>query len=128
LHKPAVVLLLGERGAADQAVREAWMAKLQRGVPPDSQDLANTLSTDEENTQWLVGIVEREGWPGLSRVGPEAANAAFLIVQHSPDTAFQREMLPVIKSATEEGEAEGQQLCIPSPIPLRWTSGGRASD
>lgn len=101
-----------ERGREDQAPRDAWVEKLQRGLQPDSQDVVNMLTTDQDNTRWLAEIVRGGGWPGMSRVGREAADAAFLIVQHSPDTVFQQEMLVVISEAVTAGEASGQQLAL----------------
>jgi hypothetical protein len=38
-------------------------------------------------------------------VGASGARAAFLIVQHSPSNAFQREMLPLLSAAAENDEA-----------------------
>ena len=101
-----------ERGRVDQAVRQVWMEKLQRNVKPDSADWVRTLVADSANTDWLKETVRTHGWPGRSHVGPEAAGAAFLIVQHSPDTAFQREMLDLIRQAVEAGEVDGQALAL----------------
>lgn len=101
-----------ERGRADQAVREVVMEKMRRGLQPDSTDMTEWLATDSANTEWLQEMVDAHGWPVTSRFGAEGAGAAFLIVQHSPDTGFQREMLPLIQQAVEAGEADGQDLAL----------------
>lgn len=57
------------------------------------------------NAARLRELVAAHGWPGRSRVGDEAADAAWRIVQHAigePD--FQRAMLPVIERAVAAGE------------------------
>jgi hypothetical protein len=101
-----------ERGRADQAVREVVMEKMRQGLEPDSTDVAEWLATDSANTGWLKEMVGEHGWPDTTRFGAEAAGAAFLIVQHSPDTGFQREMLPLLRQAVEDGEANGQELAL----------------
>jgi hypothetical protein len=101
-----------ERGRADQAVREEVMEKMRQGMEPDSADVTEWLATDSANTEWLKQMVGEHGWPDTTRFGAEAAGAAFLIVQHSPDTAFQRAMLPLLRRAVEDGAADGQSLAL----------------
>lgn len=55
-------------------------------------------------------IADIGGWPSAARVGEEAAEAAWLIVQHAiglPD--FQRNMLALIRAATTAGDAPAWQ-------------------
>jgi hypothetical protein len=96
------------RGRQDQAVREVFLA----GHHQDTTDLRRMADVDADNTSFLKKIVADRGWPGRSLVGGDAENAAFLIVQHSPDTAFQARMLPLIEKAYAAGEAEGQQVAL----------------
>jgi hypothetical protein len=49
-------------------------------------------------------IVKRYGWPGPELVGADGAHAAFLLVQHSPDLAFQQAMLPLVRRSYESGK------------------------
>jgi hypothetical protein len=99
---------LVSRGRQDQAVREVFPA----GHHQDSTDLRQMADVDADNTSFLKKIVAERGWPGRSLVGGDAENAAFLIVQHSPDTAFQAKVLPLIEKAYAAGEAEGQQVAL----------------
>jgi hypothetical protein len=51
------------------------------------------------HTARIREILATHGWPGISRVGPEAANAAFLLVQHTADNALQAEALGLMQAA-----------------------------
>lgn len=96
------------RGRQDQAVREVFLA----GHHQDATDLRRMTEVDADNTSFLKKIVAERGWPGRSLVGSDAEGAAFLIVQHSPDTAFQAKVLPILEKAYAAGEAEGQQVAL----------------
>ncbi|MFI2713807.1 DUF6624 domain-containing protein [Micromonospora sp. NPDC018662] len=66
---------------------------------------------DLDNTAWLSQIVDRQGWPRRSRVGKEAATAAWLLAQradHDPD--FQRRCLRLLAHTVDDGEAEPSHL------------------
>lgn len=67
-------------------------------------------SIDEENTAYLETIVETSGWPTISAIGPEASQAAWLLVQHAdhrPD--FQAHCLELMK-ALPEGEVSPRNI------------------
>ena len=99
---------LVSRGRQDQAVREVFLA----GHHQDTTDLRQMSDVDADNTSFLKKIVAERGWPGRTLVGADAENAAFLIVQHSPDTTFQAKVLPLVEKAYASGEAEGQQVAL----------------
>lgn len=84
-----------EMGRVDQEVRE--------GFSPESvQDTAYMLRmmrVDSAHTARIREIMATHGWPGISRVGREAANAAFLLVQHTADNALQAEALRLMQAA-----------------------------
>lgn len=64
-----------------------------------------------ENTEWLRGVIHRQGWPGQSSVGEEGAEAAWLLAQHADhDPAFQRECLNLLEVAVADGEASKRNL------------------
>lgn len=55
---------------------------------------------DRAHTERMRAIIARIGWPTESKVGEEAAEKAWLLVQHSDhDTAFQRHCLDLMKEA-----------------------------
>jgi hypothetical protein len=66
----------------------------------------------------LERIVETYGWPKISQVGKEGADAAWLILQHSisrPD--FMKRCFPVFESAVQENEARSRHLaCLTDGI------------
>ena len=100
---------LEERGRTDQAVRE----NVGVGGNVDHAQIVKMAETDSANSAWLEDYVARWGWPTKAQVGPDAVNAAFLIVQHAVhDTAFMREMLPHIHEAHERGDLNGGAVAM----------------
>jgi hypothetical protein len=71
-----------------------------------------------ENAEALDRIIEEFGWPGVSMVGNDGAEAAWLVLQHAIGSpAFQRKCLPIFKAAVEAGEAAADQLaCLEDRI------------
>jgi len=58
---------------------------------------------DKQNTERLKQIVSEVGWPTISKVGKEAAQGAWLIVQHADhDPAFQEECLRLMREGGED--------------------------
>ncbi|MBI1920479.1 MAG: hypothetical protein HYS23_05270 [Geobacter sp.] len=65
----------------------------------------------ERNTARIKHIVEQFGWPGISLVGKEGAEAAWLIVQHAVlDTAFMESCMALLGEAVRSGDAEGRHF------------------
>lgn len=55
----------------------------------------------------LRGIIAVHGWPRISVVGQEAAQAAWLVAQHADfDRAFQREALAMMEPLSMQSEVE----------------------
>lgn len=68
---------------------------------------------DKDNLAWLKAVVDKHGWPGRSLVGPDGANAAFLIAQHSvSDLDFMTKCLGLLKKSYKTGDAEGQWVAL----------------
>jgi hypothetical protein len=59
---------------------------------------------DAASTRRMKEMVRRYGWPGPELVGQDGSGAAFLLVQHSPDLAFQQAMLPLVRRNYESGK------------------------
>jgi hypothetical protein len=66
---------------------------------------------NEENLSRLEEIIAENGWPKISEVKGSAAQAAFLIVQHS-SIEVQEKYLPIMKEAAENGEANWSSLAL----------------
>ncbi|MGG2461702.1 DUF6624 domain-containing protein [Streptomyces sp. RGM 3693] len=105
-QQPALAAELLRRMAADQHARGVREDGNQ--VPPD---FARMRALDAENAAALRRIIGAHGWPGHSLVGTEAANAAWLIVQHA-ELDLQLRSLDLLASAVEQGEATRQQLAL----------------
>lgn len=59
----------------------------------------------ERNAARLMEVLEHDGWPGRSLVGENAAEAAWLILQHAiGNPALQRRGLSLLKEAAAAGE------------------------
>lgn len=88
------------RAARDQDARFKWM------TDSGNEELRATVEqVDRENTEWFRDWLDEHGkWPLASEVGTDAARAAFLLVQHSPDKAFQRRCLDLMTPLLEKGE------------------------
>jgi hypothetical protein len=74
--------------------------------PDDIQLMMRMMEADAQNTMWLDEIVKQHGWPARSVVGEDGAQAAFLIVQHSPAPQFQRKCLELLELAVRQDEAD----------------------
>jgi hypothetical protein len=81
----AIKAELAKRLEADQGVRTGKIK--DRAMP----------AVDAGNTAWLRGVIAEVGWIDCARFGGEAANAAFLIVQHSGDVPLMMAALPEIE-------------------------------
>jgi hypothetical protein len=74
--------------------------------PDDIQLLMRMAEADAQNTMWLDEIIKQHGWLTKSLVGEDGAQAAFLIVQHSPAPQFQKKCLELLEKAVSQNEAD----------------------
>jgi hypothetical protein len=97
---------LAARVEKDQDLRNRWIQNTDDAV------LGEQLTqVDRDNTTWLKGVVKAQGWPPISKVGREGAQAAWLLVQHADlDPAFQEEALSLMQAQVVKGEASGRLL------------------
>lgn len=98
-ERPSLKQSLLERLQRDQGVRRKFLENDQDVALREEMD-----RVDRENTEWMKGLVQENGWPKVSEVGADGAQAAFLLVQHSPDAAFQRRCLDLMTPLVKEGE------------------------
>lgn len=78
--------------------------------PEDIQLMMRMLEVDAQNTMWLDEIIGQYGWLTYSLVGEDGAQAAFLIVQHSPSLQFQKKCLKLLEQAVNQNEADNISL------------------
>lgn len=95
--------------AEDQDRREEIPQALARN---DSVFLKGLLAADSARTARLKAIIDEHGWPGPDKVGSDGANAAWLILQHSPDSALQERMLPVLEQEAAAGRLPASDVAM----------------
>jgi hypothetical protein len=69
------------------------------------------FNEDRTRAAWLARIVDRHGWPGVTLVGEDGANAAWLLAQHADhDVEFQAHCLDLLEAAVQRGDAPASQV------------------
>jgi hypothetical protein len=95
-------------GARDQEARE----DLSPETMQDTALMRRILSDDSTRSHRLREIVEKHGWPDAQRAGKAAADAAFLILQHSPLHEFQKRLAPTIEELARQGSLNPQDAAM----------------
>lgn len=103
MREPLLARELSSLREEDEATRARLVAagRLFGGYAPEME------AVHRRNAVRLGKILDRHGWPGRSLVGPEAAEAAWIVAQHAialPD--FQRRCRRLLERAVAAGEAE----------------------
>jgi hypothetical protein len=93
----------------DQAIRHKAFDDPVDNVKKDEL-FKDMEAVDRKLTAELKEIVQKYGWPTIRLVGMQASQAATLILNHSPDHDFQRELLPKLSKMVEQDEIVGSDL------------------
>ncbi|KQO55537.1 hypothetical protein ASF14_04020 [Sphingomonas sp. Leaf257] len=111
LHDILIARPLGEQMLR---VGAGWGEGDMAGAPAVSDDVQAVIVSrlllaaaveDHDNTQWLKALVARQGWPKRSEIGEDAAEQAWLLVQHADaDPAFQLSSLRLMEPLMAKGE------------------------
>lgn len=88
-------------GREDQAGRDSVGIAVAR---QDTIFMKRLAQADSAHMRWLQAAIATHGWPTRSVVGDSAAKAAWLMLQHSPDAAFQATMLPQLTDLAARDE------------------------
>ncbi len=119
LKAPQLRSELLDRVKADQDFRRRIIELSAKQRTEPSEELKTQMreltekgmKIDKENTTWMKGVIEKHGWPGISLVGVDGAQAAFLLVQHADnDPPFQQKCLGLLEAAVKSKEASGTHL------------------
>jgi hypothetical protein len=92
---------------ADQALRQKLILEGELG----SGYNIKMAQLHHENADILEQVIDRIGYPTIEKVGAQASEAAWLVIQHSigkPD--FMRKCAALLKEAVEQGKAEMRDL------------------
>ena len=93
----------------DQAGRDSIAIAIAAN---DTAYIFRMMRGDSARTRRLREIVTRNGWPRVADVGKQAANAAWLVLQHSPSLEFQSEMLPHLEKLSKAGEFPASEVAM----------------
>lgn len=93
----------------DQAARGISHGKNSGVAPGMVKQLA---ATDTRLTTELKQVVAQKGWPTIALVGIEASNGAMLILTHSQDHAWQRQLLPQLQEMADAGKIDASPLAL----------------
>lgn len=92
--------------ATDQSARRAAITPSTAG----KESMQKLAATDTELTAELKQIVEKNGWPTIALVGIDASNAAMTILTHTPDHAWQLQLLPQLEELADAGKIQPSGL------------------
>jgi hypothetical protein len=96
-----IAVEINEMCSVDQDLRERNL---------DSGDEYWDEEVDVKNTQRMKDIVQRVGWPTISKVGAKTSSDAWLLVQHADhDVEFQEHCLELMKEACD-GEVDKHDI------------------
>ena len=87
-------------------IRGELAVRLERDQEVRQQpiDAGEMMRVDADNTAYLKDLLAEVGWIDAGRFGDEAADAAFLIVQHSGDLPLMLAALPRLREQGRLGE------------------------
>lgn len=121
------------RAQAESAVAEPQLRSLLLVLERDREaahagsDPKTEAESEARTTKALREIVDRYGWPGKSLVGKDGAHAAWFVVQHARDDAFQKACLEKLELAVAQGEAQAvehaylsDRVAVNAGKPQRW--------
>jgi hypothetical protein len=93
----------------DQAARVGFAEAMARN---DAEYGRRLQESDSKRAARLKTIVADVGWPTIALVGQDGAEAAWLLLQHAPDTAWQASMLPMLERAANAGDVRRGDLAL----------------
>jgi hypothetical protein len=110
-------LLAMER--VDQEARVGFGPASAAGDTAFARIARRMMEVDSAHTVRLRAIVAGHGWPGPSLVGADGAEAAWLLLQHSPSLELQRAVLPQLWAAARRGEVRAVDAAMLTDRVLR---------
>lgn len=110
IAKEALVEELGGMGAMDQATRTTFL-RVRKSASPEERQALDAIwaeyykPIDRKHVERLKTLLAGRGWFTPEEVGHRAADAAFHIVNHSGDLAFQKTVLEKMAPLVAAGRA-----------------------
>jgi hypothetical protein len=98
----------------DQEIRKQYISAQKKygykGKETDSLGKIMVLK-DSLNLIKIVKILDEKGWIGKDKVGQQANQTLFLVIQHS-DLKIQQKYLPMMREAVKKGNANSSSLAL----------------
>ena len=107
MHSQAIAKKIIQLANADLALRDQLIqsGQLSEGYHPQMAELHN------KNAKILEGIIDTIGYPSIDKVGQEASQAAWLVIQHAiGQPQFMKKCAALLKVAVEENKAGPKDL------------------
>lgn len=92
----------------DQKIRQ----QLNKETMSDPEFIKQWADIDSFNTMQLKKLIDSLGWPEIDEIGQDGLEAAFLIVQHSTDAAFQKKMIPLVEKDVKAKHLNPQDYAL----------------
>ncbi len=86
----------------------------ETSAPEPGRDLLDALWTvDNESSDLLKAMIAKFGWPSYDMIGKEAADAAWLLAQHTDSQPeFQEQILKLMEPLVEQSQADGMRFAM----------------
>lgn len=98
----------------DQAIRNKYnqaRKKYGEGSPNLTEILKIMRSKDSIHLVRVTSILDEKGWIGIDKIGTQANQTLFLIIQHS-NLKTQQKYLPMMREAVKEGKTKNSWLAL----------------
>lgn len=98
----------------DQEIRNQYVsAQKKHGYQGKEMDSLGRIMVlkDSLNLIKIVKILDEKGWVGKDKVGGQANQTLFLVIQHS-DLKIQQKYLPMMREAVKKGNASSSSLAL----------------
>lgn len=98
----------------DQGIRRVFIEAQKQYGPksPQSDSLIQIMQyKDSVNLIKVKAILDKHGWVGADKVGGQANQTLFLVIQHA-DLATQQQYLPMMREAVVNKKASGSNLAL----------------
>lgn len=98
----------------DQPIRQQYISA-QKEFGPESKQVDSLgrimIYKDSINVDKVTKILDENGWVGVDKVGVQANQTLFLVIQHA-DLETQQKYLPLMREAVKIGNAIGSALAL----------------
>ena len=96
----------------DQEIRNKMAAEGMDVVMKDTLLMLKMVHMDSVFTKRLNELLGSSSWFSKNEIGTKGLEAAFILVQHSPDYDFQKRCLPFIEKQANNGDLSMQDYAL----------------